>query len=186
MRKVEQVNYADLVRRMYEAGFGEGMDGVLKAQLLELGHPETKNEAGFFWASLNNAIHRDGSEGANQVWLWLQGTPFIRHFAGDREMDVPVIGGEDDGPWEPIDKNIWPAEETEDNFVTQAAALDNLLQEEGKKNPKNRCKTIGQYVATWYHSGTGRMMAQIQLIEGGYLALASQKGLDWLMATYPA
>jgi len=63
--------------------------------------------------------------------------------------------------------------------------LNARLRVEGEKNPDNRCKTFQEYVATFYYSGTGQMMAQVQLTEAGFHALATREGIDHLMTTYP-
>lgn len=190
MRKVEQVDYMKLVADMAAAGMG--MEEVLNAQTRELGKPETKNEALYFWRALFNASRQNDA-----VWLFLMNLPQVRHIAPPEaqlhtsgifvsELPLPVIGGEDDEPFVKAEgPKRWPAEPTEQNFIEQAAVLDSYLEEAGKECPENRCKSVAEYVETWWYSGTGRMEAAMQLFEGGYLALASDAGLEWLRATYP-
>ena len=184
MHKVMKVSYRELVQRMIAAGL-DGMGQVLIGQLDELGQPETKNEVRYFWAAFHNAVLETEDQ---SVWLWLVNSPHVRHFATNcgGPMELPEIGGPDDEPYVPTEGlKQWAAEPTEQNFIEQAAAFDNLLEEAGKENPENQCKTIAEYVSTWWHSSTGRMEAHVELVEGGFHALATQQGLDWLMATYP-
>lgn len=188
---VEQIDYQDLVGQMASAGL-DGMADVLSGRLGELGQPKTKNEIRYFWAALfNTAKSNDG------VWLWLSTAPHIRQFAPPeaefhtmpqfaRDIPLPVIDGPDDEPYQPSEgPKQYSAEPTEANFRDQAAMLDARLRVDGEKNPTNRCKTVQDYVGTFYYSGTGQMMAQVQLTEAGFHALATRKGIDYLMTTYP-
>jgi hypothetical protein len=191
---VQQIDYEGLVASMAHAGFGEnGMADVLAEQLGAIGKPQWENEIIYFWKALFNAARSNDA-----VWLWLMAQPHIRKFGqpgsefhtSGQFVDnwgLPEIGGPNDQPYtEPTEKKEkFSAEPTEENFRTQAEHLDAYLRAEGEKNPGNACKTIAEYVASFYYSGTGRIHAQIQLIEGGYHALADEKGIEWLMATYP-
>lgn len=192
MYVVEQIDHSGLVGQMASVGM-DGMADVLFGKLRELGQPKTKNELCYFWASLFNAAKANDA-----VWLWLCTAPHIRQFAPpEAEFHImpqfvsdvplpPVIGGPDDEPYQPRTwSRNYSAEPTEENFREQATALDTHLRAEGEKNPDNRCQTIQSYVATFYYSGTGQMMVQVQLTEAGFHALATREGINYLMATYP-
>jgi len=191
MTAVEQIDYASLVTEMAAVGM-DGMSEVLFKKLNELGQPKTKNEIRYFWSALFNA-----SRANDAVWLWLCTAPHIRQFAPAEakfnaipqfasDIPLPVIGGPDDEPFEPSERpKQYPAEPTEENFREQAVMLDARLRVEGEKNPENRCKTIQEYVATFYGSGSGQIMAQVQLAEAGFHALATREGINYLMRTYP-
>ena len=188
---VQQVDYPSLVSQMATAGI-EGMGDVLFAKLGALGEPKFRNEIRYFWAALFNAAKAN-----DVVWLWLCTAPHIRQFAPPEaqhhtlpqfasDISLPVIGGPDDEPFQAIERvKQYSAESTDENFLEQAAALDAHLRDEGQKRPSVRCKTIEQYVETFYYSGTGQMMAQVQLTEAGFHALATREGISYLMATYP-
>lgn len=192
MHAVEQIDYPGLIGEMAEAGM-KGMPDVLFGKLGELGQPKTRNEVRYFWAALFNAARTN-----DPVWVWLCRAPHIRNFAPPEaeahvmpvfmsNIPLPVIGGPDDAPYQPSEQpKQWPVEPTEENFREQVEVLDAYLRAEGEKNPDNFCKTIRDYVASFYHSGTGQMMTQIQLTEAGFHALATREGLDWLMKMYPA
>lgn len=189
---VQEFDYAGLVGQMADAGM-ERMASVLNEALAELPQPQWESEKQYFWLSLFNAAREQDA-----VWLWLCTQPHIRsfsppaakaghvfpHFAED--MDRPVIGGPDDRPArKPALPRQWPAEPTERNFREQAADLDAFLRAEGKKNPSNRCKSAAEYVASFFYSGSGQIMAQVQLTEAGLHALATREGIKWLKETYP-
>lgn len=190
MYPVEQIDYRGLVGQMAAAGM-DGMADVLFGKLGELGQPKAKNEISYFWAALFNAAKSNDG-----VWLWLCTAPRIRQFAPPEaefhtmpqfvnDIPLPVIGGPDDEPCQPSEGlKQYSAETTEENFREQAVMLDVRLRVEGEKNPTNCCKTE-EYVETFYHSGTGQMMAQVQLTEAGFHALATCEGIDYLMKTYP-
>lgn len=191
MYAVEQVDYRGLVSQMASVGM-DGMADMLFGKLGELGQPKTKNEIRYFWAALFNAAKSNDG-----VWLWLSTAPHIRQFASPEaefhtmpqfasDIPLPVIGGPDDEPYQPSEgPKQYSAEPSEENFREQTAMLDARLRVEGEKNPTNRCKTIQEYVATFYHSGTGQIMAQVQFTESGFHALATREGVDYLMTTYP-
>lgn len=189
---VQKFDYAGLVERMFEAGIDK-MAEVLNSALAGLPKPQWENEKTYFWYSLFNAAREQDA-----VWLWLSTAPHIRQFAPPEvaaghvypqfasDLELPVIGGPDDQPAEkPKMPKQWSDEPTTENFRQQAEALDAFLQAEGQKNPSNACKTVADYVASFYYSGTGQMMARVQLTEAGYHALATQEGIRWLMETYP-
>lgn len=187
---VQDVDYQDLVKRMAEAGTN-GMGEVLMNQLAQIGAPKTINEREYFWYALVNAARQ-----TDIVWLWLVTRPEVQSVVPGEVTDfvhpemtpvlkLPEVGGPYDKPiekTEPIRR--WPEEPTEENFRQQADALNQYLVDEGAKNPDNGCKTIAQYVASWYWSGTGRMAAGMQLASCGYNALATDQGLDWLRESY--
>ncbi len=191
---VQQVDYEGLVAQMVQAGFGEdGMAKVLVEQLGKIGKPEWNNEIIYFWKALFNASRKNDA-----VWLWLSAQPHIRNFGTPGsdvyvfsqftgEWELPEIGGPDDKPYQVSEEKgtKFPGEPTEGNFVAQAEHLDACLRAQAEKNPDNRCKNIAEYVATFYYSGTGQISARIQLVEGGYHALATDEGIRWLMNTYP-
>lgn len=191
MHTVEQVDYHGLVGQMASVRM-DGMADVLFEKLGKLGQPKTKNEIRYFWAALFNAARSNDG-----VWLWLCTTPHIRQFAPPeaefhtmpqfaRDISLPVIGGPDDEPYQPSEgPKQYSVEPSEENFREQAAMLDARLRVEGEENPDNRCKTVQEYVATFYYSGTGQMLAQVQLTEAGFHALATREGIDYLMTTYP-
>lgn len=79
----------------------------------------------------------------------------------------------------------WPMEPTLENFQAQAEYLNTFLRVEAEKNPSNVCKSIQEYVETFYWSGTAQMHARMQLSQSGYHALASLEGIQWLRETYP-
>lgn len=188
MCAVEQIDYPSLVGQMVSVGM-DGMADVLFGKLGELGQPKTKNEIRYFWAALFNAAKSNDG-----VWLWLCTAPRIRQFAPPeaefhtmpqfaRDIPLPVINGPDDEPYQPSEgPKQYSAEPTEENFREQVAMLDARLRVDGEK-PDNHCKTVQEYVKTFYHSGTGQMMAQVQLTEAGFHALATREGIDYLMKT---
>lgn len=189
---VQELDYPDIIRRMAEADF-QGMEEVLKAVLKALPKPHWQSEQRYFWIALFNAAREN-----DLVWMWLMSQPHIRHFGPPGSMfhtsgrfcpvvELPEIGGVGD-EWVVQGAKLpkrWPAEPTEENFRAQAAALDAKLRELGRKNPENVCKTVAQYVASFYFSGSGQGVARILLMEAGFLALATPKGIQWLMTTYP-
>lgn len=171
---------------MASAGL-DGMANVLVEVFSELGTPQTKNEVSYFWAALFNAARTN-----NLVWTWLCTRPHIRKFAPPKakfhtvpqlagNIPLPAIGGPDDEPYQPSERQKqYSAEPTEANFRKQAAVLDALLQAE-----EGEIKNIREYVASFYYSGTGKIVAQTQLMEAGFHALATRQGIDYLMKTYP-
>ncbi len=189
---VQRVDYAALVSAMAEAGL-EGMGEVLNDQLTELPKPKWKSEPVYFWGALFNAAREN-----DLVWLWLGTTPHIRHFASAQAqmhttgrvvdaVELPEIGADGD-EWivdTPKPPKQWPSEPTEENFLAQAAALDKYLIDEGKKNPRNRCQTLKEFVATFYHSGSAQMNSRTMMFEGGYHAFACPEGTQWLRENYP-
>lgn len=191
MYAVEKIDYQGLVNQMASVGMKE-MSEVLFKKLGELDPPKMKNEVIYFWNSLFNAAKSNDG-----VWLWLCTAPHIRRFAPPEaefhtmpcfasDLPLPIIGGPDDEPFQPSEgPKQYSAEPTEGNLLEQAAMLDAHLRIEGEENPTNRCKTVEEYVATFYYSGTGQMSAQVQLTEVGFHALATHQGIDYLMKTYP-
>lgn len=191
---VENLDYDALVGRMRIAGL-DNMTGVLAEQTKALGTPQWANEITFFWRSLYNAARKEGNEA---VWLWFVTQPHIRHFAPAGaenytipacapEATLPLIGGIDDTPYEPPAEQpkVWPAEPTPENLAEQTAALDKTLRELSEGREEVRCHNVAEYVATFYHSGTGQMLAKTQMVEYGFLALATDDGIAYLRATYP-
>lgn len=191
MSQVQEVDYQGLVGDMAKAGMNNMAD-VLSEKLSRLPKPKTKNEVHYFWAALFNA-----AKAHDVVWLWLCTAPHIRHFAPLEakfhamphfvsDMPLPVINGPDDEPLQPSQgPKQYPAEPTEENFREQAAMLDARLRVEGEKNPDNPCKNVREYVESFYSSGTGKMLASIQMTEAGFHALATDAGIMYLRKTYP-
>ncbi len=187
---VQEVDYPALVVEMAAVGTGN-MGDVVFAKLREIGSPKWKNEIRYFWTALFNAARE-----SDVVWLWLCTAPHIRRFGPYNPtntvfpervdtMPLPEIGGPDDESFEPTERpKQWSSEPTEDNFREQAEALDEFLRAEGEKNPQNQCKSVADYVATFQNSGTGQMMARVQLMENGFHALATDEGISWLIANY--
>jgi hypothetical protein len=188
---VETIDYSALVASMAAKGL-DGMADVIAEQLGKLGKPVWANETTFFWRSLYNA-----SRANDMVWLWLVTQPHVRNFSpagAERyampglapEAKLPLIGGIDDTPYEARERpKQWPDDPTEGNLREQAVALDAYLKAEAESRPSNHCKCIDDYVATFYYSGSGQMLARTQLIESGFHALATEEGLRYLMETYP-
>jgi len=191
MSQVTETDYESLARDMAQAGM-DNMADVLSEKLRRLPKPKTKNEVRYFWAALFNA-----AKAHDAVWLWLCTAPHIRHFAPPEakfrcmpqfvsDIPLPVINGPDDEPLQPSQgPKQYPDAPTEENFREQAVMLDARLRVEGEKNPDNHCKNVREYVESFYFSGTGKILASIQMTEAGFRALATDAGIRYLMETYP-
>ncbi len=192
MHAVQEFDYAELVVKMADVGM-TGMAEVIAGTLSTLPRPEWENERTYFWTALFNAARANDG-----VWLWLCAQPHIRHFAPKtsfvhpqmvNDMELPEIGGSEDKRLDETEiepPKQWPVEPIEENFLTQAEALDQEIKIQTAICPERASvTTIQEYVAGWYHSGTGRMMAQVQLAELGLHALATPEGIDFLREAYP-
>ena len=188
---VERLDYPAIVEKLAKAGLN-GMAAVVVGQLAKLDKPKWANELTFFWRSLYNAARTN-----DLVWFWLMTQPDIRNFAPTGaehytmpglapEAKLPLIGGIDDTPYEPTDgPKQWSTEPTEENLREQAIALDAFFRADVEKRPGKLFKCVDDYVATFYYSGTGKILARTQLTEVGFRALATEAGVQYLMDTYP-
>lgn len=186
MVKVQEFDYAGLAQRMAAVDMSQ-YSAILNQALAELGSPQYETERTYFWRALANTTrHQAAENGHHQVWLWLctqfpglNPTEFVfPQMVPDWEL--PEIRDTD-----PVAKPIelparMSAEPTEENFRAQADRLQAILDER-----QGRVRSVREYVDTFRHSGTGQMSAQMQLSREGLLALATQEGIRWLIATYP-
>lgn len=186
---VETFDYTGLVEKMADAGIKK-MDEVLNKAFASLSKPKWEREKEYFWKALFNAARKEDT-----VWLWLATQPQLAQYDPSRGLhtsgrfvnlwSLPEIGGPGDQlAQEARLPKQWSPKPTEANFLEQTEAFNQSLLTKEEKHPGNKCKTVWDYVATFYHSGSAQMSAKMQLAAAGFRALATQKGIEWLMKEY--
>ena len=189
---VQRFNYAALVKKLAQAG-QEKMPKVLDSELRELPKADFEAEREYFWKALHNAARQNTA-----VWLWFV-TQFSQFDTGNglhidpkstSDWQLPEIDPNGEKiDWEAeaeAEQKNYPSEPTEENFLLQAAALEQYFKE--NTQPEDKCHNINEYVATLAYpggsSGTGKMSAKMQLAAAGFRALATDQGINWLIKNY--
>ena len=189
MYPVENFDYDGLVAEMAAAG-NDRMVSVLNEALGKIPEPKFKTEREYFWKALHNASRKN-----ILVWLWLitvrpdidTGKGRFTDPALTVDWPLPVITPND----EIIDKKAeggsqpeqYPSKPTEENFRRQAEVFEEWFLTNAK--PGDRCRNVAEYVQTFRGSGEAQMEAMMQLARYGLNALATSKGILWLLENYP-
>ena len=180
-------DYNALVEEMAEAGVNRMLEVVTKI-LMDFPILTYESERVYFWKALCNASRRK-----DVVWLWIiTYNPALDISEGLStsparipDWELPELGqDEEELDIEAEAKSLSQCTEitSEENFLRQARELEEWFKKNAR--PASFCHNVREYVDTFRYSGTGKISAKVQLSEGGFLALATDEGIAWLIENY--
>jgi len=183
---LKSFDYDELVNKMAKAGVDRMLEVVTKT-LMDFPTLTYESERVYFWKALCNASRK-----RDIVWLWIiaynpaldisEGLSTNPAFVPDWEL--PELGQDEDELDIEAEAEFFSqhVEISEENFMKQAQGLEEWFEKNAK--PSSFCHNLKEYVDTFRHSGTGKISAKNQLSEGGFLALATDEGIAWLIENY--